>query len=237
MNKVIHRAATRGYADRGWLKTWNSFSFADWFNPQRMHFGALRALNDDTIAPGEGFGMQAREDMEIVTIPLSGVLKHADDLGNLQEFRPGEIEVMTAGSGLSHSELNASDSEPAKLLQIWIRTDAPHHRPRYQWLTLSPVRCNAYRVIVAPEGCGSEHVGWIHQTAWLYTLELDEGCVTDYRMNVHGNGAYVFVLEGRIEVAGEKIERRDGMGIWEADEFRIKALETSDLLIVEVPME
>lgn len=237
MNKVIHRAVTRGYADRGWLKSWHTFSFADYYNPQRMHFGALRVLNDDTVAPGEGFGTHPHADMEIVSVPLSGALRHGDSMGNMQELRPGEIQVMSAGTGITHSEYNASREEPVKFLQIWIMTDMPGCTPRYNRVELLRAKCNALRLIVAPEGCGSEHVGWIHQAAWLYTLDLDAGRVAEYRMNVHGHGAYVFVLEGRAEVAGEPLERRDGIGLWETDEFLIKAHSATSLLIIEVPMQ
>lgn len=237
MNKVIHRAVTRGFADHGWLKSWHTFSFADYFNPSRVHFGALRVLNDDTVAPGEGFDMHPHADMEIVTIPLEGALRHTDSMGNMQELRPGEIQVMSAGTGITHSEHNASRDEPAKFLQIWIMTGLPDCTPRYDRLELLRAKCNALRLIVAPEGCGSEHVGWIHQTAWCYTLELDAGRAAEFRLRVHGDGAYVFVLEGRADVAGEPLERRDGIGLWEVDEFLIKADTALSLLIIEVPME
>lgn len=236
-NKVIHRAATRGYADHGWLKAHHTFSFADYYDSRRVHFGALRVLNDDIIAPGRGFGTHPHADMEIVTIPLSGALKHGDSMGNMEVLRPGEIQVMSAGTGITHSEFNASDKEPVSLLQIWILTDNKGHTPRYEQLTLSEAHCNALRVIVAPEGCGSQHVGWVHQRAWMYTLDLRAGHVVEYRMNIHGQGAYVFVLEGDAEVGGEALGRRDGMGIRDADKFLIKGLSDTKLLIIEVPMK
>lgn len=236
-NKTIHRADSRGFADHGWLQSYHTFSFADYYDSRRMHFGQFRVLNDDTVAPGEGFGTHPHADMEIVSIPLEGVLKHKDSMGNTEELRPGEIQVMSAGTGLMHSEFNASDKEPVKFLQLWIQTDSRGHTPRYEQITLSPARCNALRVIVAPEGCGSQHVGWIHQSAWLYTLDLADEHVVEYRMNIQGQGAYVFVLEGDVEVAGDRLGRRDGIGICGVDDFLIKGIGNAKLLIVEVPMK
>ncbi len=175
MDKVLHRAATRGHADHGWLDTYHTFSFADYYDPKRIHFGALRVLNDDTVAPGEGFGTHPHANMEIVSIPLSGALRHRDSMGYVQELRPGGIQVMSAGTGITHSEFNASDTEPVKFLQIWVLPDARGHRPRYDQLTLAPAVRNELRPIVAPEGFGNEHVGWIHQRAWFHTLDLDAG--------------------------------------------------------------
>lgn len=236
MQQVIHRATTRGYADHGWLKTYHTFSFGGYYNPQRMHFGALRVLNDDTVAPGEGFGTHPHDNMEIVSIPLEGALRHGDSMGHMQELRPGEIQVMTAGTGLTHSEYNASTSEPVKFLQIWVLTDMTGHAPRYNQIELLRAKSNALRVIVAPEGRGSEHVGWIHQDAWFYTLDLDVEHVTEYRMNTPGHGAYIFVLEGTVEVAEQLLACRDGMGIWDVNEFFIKGVTAARLLIIEVPM-
>ena len=162
-------------------------------------------LNDDTVAPGEGFGTHPHDNMEIVSIALEGALRHGDSMGNMQELRPGEIQVMSAGTGITHSEMNASREEPVKFLQIWVITDAEGHTPRYNQIELAPAKRNEFRLIVAPEGRGGEHVGWIHQTAWFHTLDLDAGREARYRMNLHGNGAYVFVIEGTAEVAGEPV--------------------------------
>ena len=236
MKKTIHRAATRGYADHGWLRTHHTFSFAGYYDPERIHFGALRVLNDDTVAPGEGFGTYPHDNMEIVSLVLSGALKHGDSMGNMQVLKPGELQVMTAGTGITHSEMNASREEPAKFLQIWVITDAEGHTPRYNQIELAPAKRNEFRLIVAPEGRGGEHVGWIHQTAWFHTLDLDAGREARYRMNLHGNGAYVFVIEGAAEVAGETLGPRDGMGVSDADDFLIRASEDAQLLVIEVPM-
>ena len=182
-------------------------------------------LNDDTVAPGEGFGTHPHENMEIVSLVLSGALRHGDSMGNMQLLKPGELQVMTA-----------SREEPVKFLQIWVITDAEGHTPRYTQIELAPAKRNEFRLIVAPEGRGGEHVGWIHQTAWFHTLDLDAGREARYRMNLHGNGAYVFVIEGTAEVAGEPLGPRDGMGISDADDFLIRASENARLLVIEVPM-
>ena len=196
MNKTIHRAESRGYADHGWLQTHHTFSFANYYDPRRVHFGALRVLNDDTVAPGEGFGTHPHDNMEIVSIALEGALRHGDSMGNMKVLRPGEIQVMSAGTGITHSEMNASETEPVKFLQIWVLTDAQNHTPRYNQVELAPAKRNVPHVIVAPEGRGGEHVGWVHQDAWFYTLDLDKDHVAEYRMNTRGHGAYVFVIEG-----------------------------------------
>ena len=196
MNKTIHRAESRGYADHGWLQTHHTFSFANYYDPRRVHFGALRVLNDDTVAPGDGFGTHPHDNMEIVSIALEGALRHGDSMGNMKVLRPGEIQVMSAGTGITHSEMNASETEPVKFLQIWV-----------------------------------------HQDAWFYTLDLDKDRVVEYRMNTRGHGAYVFVIEGSVEAAGEELGPRDGMGITGADEFPIKGNTDAKVLIIEVPME
>lgn len=236
MNKTIHRAQPRGHADHGWLDTYHTFSFAGYYDPRRIHFGALRVLNDDTVAPGEGFGTHPHDNMEIVSIALEGALRHGDSMGNMQELRPGEIQVMSAGTGITHSEMNASDTEPVKFLQIWVLTDAENHTPRYNQIRLAPAKRNELRTIVAPEGRGGENTGWLHQDAWFSTLDLDKGHDVEYRMHTPGNGAYVFVIEGLAEVDGEVLGRRDGMGVWDTDGFGIRASADAQVLVIEVPM-
>lgn len=236
MNKTIHRAETRGHANHGWLDTHHTFSFAGYYDPQRVHFGALRVLNDDTVAPGEGFGTHPHDNMEIVSIALEGALRHGDSMGNMQVLRPGEIQVMSAGTGITHSEMNASATEPVKFLQIWVLTDAQDHTPRYNQLELAPARRNELRTIVAPEGRGDEHVGWIHQDAWFSTLDLDKDHTVEYRMKTPGHGAYVFVIEGNVKLADEELGPRDGVGITDTDGFLIKGDTDARVLIIEVPM-
>ncbi|WP_295961347.1 pirin family protein [uncultured Alistipes sp.] len=236
MNKTIHRAETRGHANHGWLDTHHTFSFAGYYDPQRVHFGVLRVLNDDTVAPGEGFGTHPHDNMEIVSIALEGALRHGDSMGNMQVLRPGEIQVMSAGTGITHSEMNASATEPVKFLQIWVLTDAQGHTPRYNQLELAPARRNELRTIVAPEGRGDEHVGWIHQDAWFSTLDLDKDHTVEYRMKTPGHGAYVFVIEGNVKLADEELGPRDGVGITDTDGFLIKGDTDARVLIIEVPM-
>lgn len=173
MEKVIHRAATRGYFDHGWLQTFHTFSFADYYNPQRIHFGALRVLNDDTVAGGEGFGSHPHDNMEIVSIPLSGELRHEDSMGHGEVLRPGEIQVMSAGTGIVHSEFNNLPDREVKFLQIWIFPDRDDLTPRYEQIRLAKAEPDRLRPIVAPKGEGGEHVGWIHQKAWLLDARPD----------------------------------------------------------------
>lgn len=236
MEKVIHRAATRGRIDRGWLRSRLSFCFSGYYDPERVSFGALRVLNDHLLAPGEGFGSHPHADMEIVTIVLAGSLRHGGGPDDMRTLPPGGVQVMTAGTGIAHSEGNASGDEPVEFLQIWVRTDAPGHTPRCGQIEPAPGRRNALRPIVVPEGFGGEGVGRIRQAAWFHTLALDQGREVAYRMRLPGNGAYLFVIRGTVEAAGERLGPRDGMGVSGADAFSIRACERADVLIVEVPM-
>ena len=205
MKKVIHRAGTRGHSDHGWLDSYHTFSFADYHDPERIHFGALRVLNDDTVAGGEGFGAHPHDNMEIVSIPLEGELRHQDSMGHTSVLRTGEIQVMTAGTGIIHSEFNNSPNRPE------------------------------LRTLVAPEGNGSEHTAWIHQSAWFHTLGLERNTY-EYAMRRQGNGLYVFVLEGDVTVENEKLAPRDGMGIWEQNDITLHTDGKASLLLIEVPM-
>lgn len=236
MEKVIHRAATRGYFDHGWLQTFHTFSFADYYNPQRIHFGALRVLNDDTVAGGEGFGSHPHDNMEIVSIPLSGELRHEDSMGHGEVLRPGEIQVMSAGTGIVHSEFNNLPDREVKFLQIWIFPDRDDLTPRYEQIRLAKAEPDRLRPIVAPKGEGGEHVGWIHQKAWLSTLDLTSGAETDYELHGANHGVYLFVLEGVVEAAGETLRTRDGMGIRRTERVALRGIENSHLLLIEVPM-
>ena len=177
MKKVIHRAGTRGHSDHGWLDSYHTFSFAGYYDPRRIHFGALRVLNDDTVAPGEGFGTHPHDNMEIVSIALEGALRHGDSMGNMQELRPGEIQVMSAGTGITHSEMNASDTEPVKFLQIWVLTDAENHTPRYNQIRLAPAKRNELRTIVAPERAGSIRMPGSRRSTWTRGMTLNTGCI------------------------------------------------------------
>ena len=209
MEKVIHRAATRGYFDHGWLQTFHTFSFADYYNPQRIHFGALRVLNADTVAGGEGFGSHPHDNMEI---------------------------VMSAGTGIVHSEFNNLPDREVKFLQIWIFPDRDGLTPRYEQIRLAKAEPDRLRPIVAPKGEGGEHVGWIHQKAWLSTLDLTSGAETDYELHGANHGVYLFMLEGVVEAAGETLRMRDGMGIRRTERVALRGIENSHLLLIEVPM-
>ena len=201
-----------------------------------MHFGTLRVLNDDTVAGGEGFGRHPHDNMEIVSIPLEGALRHSDSMGHTTVIRPGRIQVMSAGTGIVHSEMNDSPDKPVKFLQIWVLPDRMSLPPRYEEITLGPVEKDIPRLIVAPEGMGGEGVGWIHQRAWLHTLEMTADASVQYTLQDPANGLYVFVLSGRAVIGEETLQPRDGMGIWDAESVRIAAAEPADLLLIEVPM-
>lgn len=236
MKKIVHRAATRGYADHGWLRTHHTFSFDRYFDRSRMRFGALRVLNDDVIAPRGGFGMHPHDNMEIVTYPLSGELRHADSMGNAAVLRPGMVQVMSAGSGLTHSERNNRTDREAALLQIWVLTDAAGREPRYADVTLAEPEPDRLRLIVAGEGQGGPHVGWIHQDVRFHTLGMTGRTEVPYLLRQGDYGLYIFVMEGTVGVAGERLRRRDGMGIWETGGVLLRAEGPSELLLMEVPM-
>lgn len=235
MNKVIHRAETRGYADHGWLKTHHTFSFAGYHNPERVHFGKLRVLNDDDIAPGEGFGTHPHDNMEIVTIVLKGELEHGDSMSNMKVVRPGEIQNMSAGSGITHSEFNHSNSEMLSLLQIWVFPKEKDIKPRYgQKVFPKEDRKNKIQTIVAPLENGK--VLYIHQDVFFSLLDLDSIKDIEYKIKTKGNGVYIFVIEGSVEISGEILNRRDGIGIWNTEVVSLKGKKDSYILFIEVPM-
>ncbi len=237
MKKVIHKAGSRGYFNHGWLKTHHTFSFARYYDPQRIHFGMLRVLNDDTVAGGEGFGTHPHDNMEIVSIPLKGILEHADSMGNARQLKPGMIQVMSAGTGITHSEYNGSPTEPVEFLQIWIFTDEQGHTPRYEDIVLEPVKKNTLQKIVGPQEESGPHIGRIHQQAWFYMAAMDAGETVEHTMHASDKGAYVFIIEGEAAVNGEHLSQRDGIGVWEAEAIQIEAEKTSKILLIEVPMK
>lgn len=235
MKTILHKASTRGHADHGWLNTWHTFSFADYYNPERISFGALRVLNDDTVKGGMGFGRHPHRDMEIVSIPLSGALEHGDSMGNSGIIRKGEVQVMSAGTGITHSEKNASNTEEVKFLQIWILPRQQGVEPRYGQMQIDAAKQpNEWRLIVSPN---PESEGlWIHQDAWFYRADMNQGASLTYRLNKKGNGAYLFVIEGSVDVGRQTLNRRDGLGITEADTLDIQATANAEILVIEVPM-
>jgi redox-sensitive bicupin YhaK (pirin superfamily) len=233
MKKVIHKANTRGYANHGWLKSYHTFSFAGYHNPERVHFGMLRVLNDDFVDAGMGFGKHPHDNMEIISIPLSGALHHQDSTGRDKIIKTGDVQIMSAGTGIYHSELNASQQEPVAFLQLWIFPKVNNIEPRYDQkeFNLSD-HTNQFQVVVSPTQENDSL--FINQDAWLSLIELEEGKDTMYTKE--GNGVYCFVIDGQLEIADENNERRDAIGIWDTTEFSLKANQKSTVLIIEVPM-
>ena len=230
---VLHRAATRGGADHGWLNTRHSFSFANYRNPERMHFGVLRVLNDDVVAPGRGFGRHPHDNMEIVSIPLAGDLEHKDSMGNTAVIRQGDVQVMSAGTGIYHSEFNRNADAEVKFLQIWMFPNRKDVTPRYDQISVRETD-NGLTQILSPS---QDDAGvWAHQNAWFHLGKLRAGYDETYRIKAAGNGVYAFVLEGRVTVAGQELAARDGFGIWDTDAFRIQASGDARVLLMDVPM-
>lgn len=233
---VLHKANTRGVADHGWLKSYQSFSFAGYYNPERIHFGALRVLNDDIVTGGMGFGEHPHDNMEIISIPLEGELQHKDSMGNVATIKSGEIQVMSAGTGIYHSEYNPDAKNPAKFLQIWLFPNRRNVEPRYDQIVLDKTeRKNEFVQILSPN---ADDAGvWIYQNAWFNLADFDANSSKSYQMHQKGNGLYIFVLSGELEVEGQKIETRDGFGVWDTDSVNIKATTEAKFLLMEVPME
>jgi Pirin-related protein len=234
MKTILHSANMRGNAQHGWLSTYHSFSFADYYNPDMMGFGMLRVLNDDTIQPGQGFGLHPHQNMEIVTIPLHGKLEHKDNTGGGGVIALGEIQVMSAGTGVYHSEFNASQMEPVSLLQIWVMPEKQDLSPRYDQQRFDDTlfHNSIYRV-VAPKG--TEGL-WINQQTWFSLARFDAGEGDTYRFSSQGSGVYCFVIEGKVVVADNVLNRRDALGIWKATQFEVVAKTNAFLLFIEVPM-
>lgn len=233
---VLHKSNTRGHADHGWLNAYHSFSFANWYNPERVQFGVLRVLNDDTVAPGMGFGMHPHDNMEIITIPLEGDLAHKDSMGNAETIKFGDVQVMSAGTGIRHSEFNPNEDRRTKLLQIWLFPNKRDVEPRYQQITLNVNdRFNKFQQIVSPN---QEDAGaWIHQDAWFYLGKFQKDQTAEYRIKRNGNGIYLFVISGTVTVNGQALETRDGFGITATDHLAITATSDTELLVMDVPME
>jgi redox-sensitive bicupin YhaK (pirin superfamily) len=234
-NTVLHKANTRGHADHGWLNSYHSFSFAHYYNPDRMHFGVLRVLNDDTVAAGMGFGTHPHDNMEIISIPLAGNLEHKDSMGNVAVIRNGDVQVMSAGIGIQHSEYNKSSSELVKFLQIWVFPNQRNVKPRYDQLSLnSKDRKNRLQQIVSPNP--DDEGVWIYQNAWFHLADFDAGFEQSYHTKQAGNGVYVFVLSGELNVNGQSLQMRDGLGVWDTPELVFTATQNSEFLVMDVPM-
>jgi redox-sensitive bicupin YhaK (pirin superfamily) len=235
-NTVLHRADTRGHANHGWLDSHHTFSFANYYNPERMHFGVLRVLNDDQVAPGMGFGTHPHDNMEIISIPLEGDLEHKDSMGNTTVIRHGDVQVMSAGTGIRHSEYNRNKDQQVKFLQIWVFPNQRNVQPRYDQITLDMAdRHNRFQQILSPS---PDDAGvWIHQDAWFHLGQLDQGTALDYEIKKTGNGVYAFVLSGNVTINGQSLGRRDGFGIWDVDKISVSADSPAEVLLMEVPMQ
>ncbi len=236
MKTIKHLANTRGAANHGWLKSHHSFSFASYYNPERMNFGVLRVLNDDIVQPKMGFGTHPHQNMEIISIPLKGALSHKDNMNNKRSIEVGEVQVMSAGTGLTHSEFNDSKTEEVNFLQLWIVPEEQNLTPNYeQKLFDVKERVNKFQTLVSPQDNLVEGSLGIHQQASILTGSFDKGKESSYTIN-KGKGVYVFLLEGEIEVSGETLYKRDALGVWDTDSIIIKSQENSEILLIDVPM-
>ena len=233
---ILHKAATRGHANHGWLNSYHSFSFSSYYNPERMNFGALRVLNDDTVDAGMGFGKHPHDNMEIISIPLEGGLEHQDSMNNVAVIKNGDIQAMSAGTGIYHSEYNNDRVQQVKFLQIWVYPDKKNVEPRYDQITLNPDdRHNKLQQILSPNP--DDQGVWIHQNAWFHLGKFDKGVTSDYKIRGDGNGVYVFVLSGDLKVNDQLLNVRDGFGIWDIHGFDVTAETDSEFLLMEVPMK
>ncbi|WP_163708112.1 pirin family protein [Mangrovibacterium lignilyticum] len=235
MKTILHKANTRGHANHGWLNSYHTFSFANYYNPERVHFGALRVLNDDTIDGGTGFGTHPHDNMEIISIPLSGALEHKDSMGNTAVIESGEVQVMSAGTGIFHSEYNKNKDIPGKFLQIWVFPNKKNVTPRYDQISIRDLeKENDFFQILSPN---PEEPGvWVHQQAWFSLGNFTADTKATYQLHSENSGLYVFVLKGKAEVAGNELSDRDGLGIWETTAVEFNVEKNTQLLLMEVPM-
>ncbi|WP_421807884.1 pirin family protein [Flagellimonas sp.] len=235
MKSVLHKSATRGHADHGWLNSHHTFSFAGYHNPERMNFGVLRVLNDDRVAPGKGFGTHPHDNMEIISIPLEGDLEHKDSMGNTKTIKQGDVQVMSAGTGIQHSEYNKNDDQEVKFLQIWVFPNKRNVEPRYDQISIRDIeKENIFYQVLSPN---PEDDGvWVHQDTWFHLGKFEAGATDSYEIKKEGNGVYAFILEGEVEINGQKLNKRDGFGIWDTDAFNFTSITESRVLLMEVPM-
>ena len=235
MKTIYHAADSRGDANHGWLKSKHTFSFANYHNPERMGFGALRVINDDFVIAGQGFGKHSHRDMEIISIPLSGKLGHGDNIGNNGIIETGEIQVMSAGTGITHSEMNGDDKEAVKFLQIWVIPNKMNVEPRYQQVRMDDIlKPNEFNQVLSPN---SDDAGvWIHQDAWFSMGDFDKGVTQTYELKNPNNGVYLFVISGKVVVNGNTLDTRDGLGVWDTKNFTMDVIDDAKVLLMEVPM-
>lgn len=234
-NMIIHKAATRGHANHGWLDSHHTFSFASYYHPERMHFGVLRVLNDDIVQGGMGFGTHPHDNMEIISIPLSGDLEHKDSMGNTTVIKQGDVQIMSAGTGIQHSEYNRNKEKLVNFLQIWVFPKERNIKPRYDQKTFNTSdRINTWQQVVSPSGT-AEGID-INQDAWFNMTLLKKGNQLDYTIQKKGNGVYAFILSGDVTINGQELHTRDGMGIWDIEKITVSAISDAELLLMDVPM-
>ena len=235
MNTVYHKASTRGHANHGWLDSHHTFSFANYHNPERMHFGALRVLNDDRVAASQGFGTHPHDNMEIISIPLEGDLEHKDSMGNVAVIKKGDVQVMSAGTGVFHSEFNKNKDYEVKFLQIWMFPNKKHVQPRYDQISIRDIeKDNAFFQILSPSS--KDQGVWAHQNAWFSIGQFSRITEETYTLNDKGNGVYFFMLNGKATINEQTLNNRDGYGIWGVNQVTVTAEKDARILLMEVPM-
>ncbi len=234
MKTIYHSSTSRGHANHGWLDTYHSFSFANYYNPDRIQFGMLRVLNDDSIEGGGGFGLHPHDNMEIVTLVTEGELEHKDSIGHTGVIRAGEVQVMSAGTGIFHSEYNFNPDKPVHLFQIWIFPEKKNVIPRYDQATFDPdARLNQWQQVVTPD---KKNGLWLNQQSWFSRITLEQSIQVEYSLHNPAYGVYVFVIDGSIEAGGQILEKRDGLGVSDTSVVSLKAGKRSDVLVIEIPM-
>lgn len=235
MKTILYTATSRGHANHGWLNSFHSFSFGSYANPERIHFGALRVLNDDTVQQGMGFGKHPHDNMEIISIPLYGDLHHKDSTGRDEIIRQNDVQIMSAGTGIAHSETNANTDKEVKFLQLWVYPKLRDIEPRYQQMTFKPEdRINKLVTVVAPD---NDEAVFINQDAWFSMGNFSKDFTMSYQLHKKDNGVYAFILNGKITIDNEPLDARDGLGIWETEQIQLTANTDAEILLIEVPMQ
>ena len=238
MKTIIHKAETRGFADHGWLKSHHTFSFASYQNAERNNFGMLRVLNDDVVQPKMGFGTHPHKNMEIISIPLKGALSHKDSMGNKRAIEVGEVQVMSAGTGLTHSEFNDSKTDAVNFLQLWIIPEEMGVTPNYEQRKFdSSNQKNRLQTVVAPKNKLEGNALPISQQAYIYRSDLESGNALSIKVKNANNGVYIFVVDGKVEVNNSVLNSRDAIGVSETESIDVMANKNSELIIIEVPMD
>jgi len=235
MKSVLHKANTRGHVNHGWLDSNHTFSFANYYNPQRMNFGVLRVLNDDRVMAGRGFGTHPHDNMEIISIPLDGDLEHKDSMGNVTVIKKGDVQLMSAGTGIFHSEYNKNSDKEVKFLQIWLFPNKRDVNPRYDQISLNNEEMNDNLMQILSPNQDDEGV-WIHQNAWFHMGNLSKGKSVEYKIKDSRNGVYAFIIDGDVSIEGQELNRRDGYGVWDTDKINVDAISNARVLLMEVPM-